>query len=237
MGWFGLGVSSLEKKNPSALLENEQNHLREEIAKYNTALAHHAGNIASLGSRDKSLTIEHDDLTQKLNALITSGKTDLAGQVALKLQTNESTHATVKTSLDAANTQYNTLTKIRDASVKAAKDKLEAVAHNIDEMKLQKATAELTEMASGMVSSIGSSGDTLNRIAQQVEDEKNQAAGRVRVAQDSVDLDTAIELATSQTDTAAQALAAYQAKQGIPPIKTTVPSFNEQHAINIKIEN
>ncbi len=41
-GFFGLFVSGLENKNPEALLENEKENLRKQIAKYNQGLASHA---------------------------------------------------------------------------------------------------------------------------------------------------------------------------------------------------
>ena len=213
MGLFGRGVNSLEKRNPDALLENEQNHLREQVASFNSELARHAGLIESLYSRDKSLTIENANFTSKIQSMIASGKTDLAQQIALKLQKNETEHASVITQLTAANQQYKELTKLRDASVRGATDKIESIAHNISDMKLQKASAEMSEMATGMITAIGSSGDTLNRLNQMVEDEKNQAAGRARVAKDSVDLNTAIELSEDTEEEGKRALAHFMTQQ------------------------
>ena len=68
----------------------------------------------------------------------------------------------------------------------AAKNKIEALRQSIDDLKVKKAMAELTEMASGMVTEIGGSGDTLSRLHEMVETEREKAAGRVRVAKDSI---------------------------------------------------
>src|SRR5215470_11401778 len=46
-------------------------------------------------------------------------------------------------------------------------------------------TAELSERASAMISSIGGRGDTLDRLSTMVEEERTKAAGRARVAHDS----------------------------------------------------
>ena len=55
-------------------------------------------------------------------------------------------------------------------SVKQAKDRIEQLVRDLDDMKATKAMAELNEMASGMVTQIGGSGDTLNRLEEMVED-------------------------------------------------------------------
>jgi len=52
---------------------------------------------------------------------------------------------------------------------------------------MKRALAELTEMASGMITTIGGSGETLDRLSTIVEEERSKAAGRVRVARDTLD--------------------------------------------------
>jgi hypothetical protein len=52
-------------------------------------------------------------------------------------------------------------------------------------------------MASGMISSIGGSGDTLDRLQNMVEEERTKAAGRARVAHDSMDM-SGIQLMSSR---------------------------------------
>ncbi len=72
-------------------------------------------------------------------------------------------------------------------AVKAAKDKIESLARGIDQTRFARATAELNEMAAGMIGRIGRSGDTLNRPEEMIRDEKEKARGRARVAKDRVD--------------------------------------------------
>jgi len=76
--------------------------------------------------------------------------------------------------------------------------------------------AELTEMASGMITSIGSSGETLDRLHNIVEEERSKAAGRVRVARDTLDTSGVIVKDAEQKALADQALADFAAKEGIP---------------------
>jgi hypothetical protein len=80
---------------------------------------------------------------------------------------------------------------------------------------MKRAMAELTEMASGMISNIGGSGDTLDRLQTMVEDERTKAAGRARVARDSMDMSGVQLKEAEQNALADQALADFAAKEGI----------------------
>jgi hypothetical protein len=75
--------------------------------------------------------------------------------------------------------------------------------------------AEMTEMASGMISEIGGAGDTLNRLHEMVEDERNKAAGRARIARDSLDMSQVNVKEAEQKALADMALADFAAKEGI----------------------
>ena len=75
-------------------------------------------------------------------------------------------------------------------------------------------------MASGMISDIGGSGDNLNRLGEIVEEERTKAAGRARVAKDSMDLSD-INMKQSEQDALAEmALADFAAAEGIAIEKT-----------------
>ena len=69
----------------------------------------------------------------------------------------------------------------------AAKQKIESIKADLSDLKTKRALAALTETASGMITTIGGSGDTLNRLQTMVQEEKSKAAGRVRVAHDGLD--------------------------------------------------
>ena len=82
-------------------------------------------------------------------------------------------------------------------------------------MKMNKAMAELNEMASGMISEIGGSGDTLNRLQEMVQEESDKAAGRARVAKDSVDNTDIKAMESEQKALEDMALADFAAESGI----------------------
>jgi hypothetical protein len=128
--------------------------------------------------------------------------------------------------LEQAEKTYQELIRARDVSVKNAQTKIESLRFSLDDLKIKKATAELTQMASGMVTQIGGAGDTLDRLHQMVEEEREVAAGKARVARDSLDT-TGLHLKeTEQKALEEQALADFAASEGIsmqasqPPEKT-----------------
>ena len=214
-GFFGLFISGLEKQNPEALLEVETENLRKQIAQYNQGLASHAGLCESLMAQIRKLEAEQRDLRAKTSANLRAGNRDAAGQYALRLQTVERELEENRRQLQQAETTYKDLLKDRDVAVSSARAKIEALRSGISDLKMKRAMAELTEMASGMISSIGGSGDTLDRLQNMVEEERTKAAGRARVARDSVDMSGVQVKEAEQTALAEQALADFAAKEGI----------------------
>ncbi|MGJ8725747.1 MAG: PspA/IM30 family protein [Roseibacillus sp.] len=214
-GFFGLFVGGLEKKNPEALLEVEKENLRKQISEFNKGLANHAGLVERLITQAKKLGREEEELRAKTGANLKAGNRAAAAEYALKLKSSEKEHDEVQQQLEAAESRYQELLRARDVTVKEAKEKIERLARDIDDMKLQKATAELNEMAAGMVTEIGGAGDTLNRLEGIVEEERTKAAGRARVAKDALDLGDIDAKASEQDALAEMALAEFAAAEGI----------------------
>ena len=214
-GFFGLFISGMERQNPEALLEVEQENLRKQVAQYNQGLASHAGLCEGLMAQVRKLEAEQRDLRAKASANLRAGNRDAAAQYALRLQTVERELTENRKQLEQAETTYKDLLKARDVAVQSAKAKLEALRSGISDLKMKRAMAELTEMASGMISSIGGSGDTLDRLQTMVEEERTKAAGRARVARDSMDMSGVQLKEAEQNALAEQALADFAAKEGI----------------------
>jgi phage shock protein A len=214
-GFFGLFISGLEKQNPEALLEIEKENLRKQISEYNKGLAAHAGLCERLMSQVKREETEVRELTAKATAHLKAGNRKLAGEYALRLQKIKAEHAENVAQLEAAEKTYEELKRAREVAVTAARDKIESLKRDIDSTRIAKATAELNEMAAGMINEIGGSGDTLNRLEEMVRDEKEKALGRARVARDSID---STELTTIESERQAleeMALADFAAESGI----------------------
>lgn len=214
-GFIGLFVSGMEKRAPEALLEVEKENLRKQIAKYNQGLAAHAGLCENLMSQIRRLEAQERDLRAKAAANLRAGNGEAAGRYALELQNVQRELTDNRTQLGQAETTYKELISARDVSVKAARDKIESLRRGLDDLKVQKAQAELSEMASGMINSIGGSGDTLNRLHEMVEQERSQAAGRARIARDSIDTTEFKMKESEQKALEAQALADFAAREGM----------------------
>jgi phage shock protein A len=212
-GFFALFVSGVERRNPEALLEIEKENMRVQIARYNQGLASHAGLCESLMAQVRKLEADERDLHAKTSANLRVGNREAAGQYALRLQTVTRELEENRLQLGKAETTYQELTRAREVSIQAARAKIESLKANIDDLKVKKATAELTEMASGMIAQIGGSGDTLSRLQNMVDEERNKAAGRVRVARDSLNTGDMLVQESEQKALADQALADFAARE------------------------
>lgn len=214
-GFFGLFVSGLEKQNPEALLEVEKENLRKQISEYNKGLAAHAALCERLMSQVTREEKEIRELTAKASAHLKAGNRKLAGEYALRLQQVKEGHASNIEQLKDAETTYEELKKSRDIAVKSAQDKIESLKRDISATQIAKATAELNEMAAGMINEIGGAGDTLNRLEVMVREEKEKAKGRARVAKDSINTADLDEMETERAAMEELALADFAAEAGI----------------------
>lgn len=214
-GFFSLFVSGMEKRNPEALLEIEKENLRGQIAQYNQGLAAHAGLAERLITQVKRGERDQQELRARVTANLRAGNKELAGQLALQLQQVTRELESNREQAKGADETYKNLIRARDTSINAARQKIEQLKFSLSDLKVKKATAELTEMASGMINSIGGSGDTLNRLHEMVEEEREKAAGRARVAKDSLDTSQLDMKEAEQKALADQALADFAAKEGI----------------------
>ncbi len=225
-GFMSMFVSSIEKQNPEALLELEKENLRKLISQYNDGLASHAALCERLMTQVKKEEKEEADMTRKTTAHLKAGNKAAAGQYALRLQTVKAELLDNRAQLKEAEKTYQNLVKARDVAVHEAKAKIESVRRSIGDLKVKRATAELNEMAAGMISDIGGSGDTLNRLHDMVEEEREQASGRARVAKDGVDI-AEIEIHEQEHEMLAdQALADFAAEAGIAMESESAPSVS-----------
>jgi phage shock protein A len=215
-GFLGLFVSSIERRTPEALLEVEKENLRKQVAEFNQGLASHAALCERLMAQTTKLEAEEQDLKAKAAANLRAGNRDVAAQYALRLQTASRVLAENRVQLQQAEATYRSLVKSRDAAVQAARAKIEALQHSIQDMKTQRAMGELTEMAAGMTTSIGGSGDTLDRLKAMVDEERTKAAGKVRVARDMMGATNDVLMKEAEQKALAdQALADFAAREGL----------------------
>ena len=213
-GVLGIFIKGLESSNPEALIEAERENIRNQIARFNESLADHAAFCERLMRQVKTLSAKEKELTAKINANLKVGNKRVAGQLALQLQTVRQQLEENQQQLEASDKTYKDLERQRDVSIREAQTKIEKLQNMVSETQMLEAQAELQEMAQGMIGQIGSSGDTVNRIASVLEERRDKAAGRARVASNANANNNAIEMKEHELDALGEAaLAEFTADQ------------------------
>jgi phage shock protein A len=214
-GFVGLFISGIEKANPRVLIEAEKENLRHQIARFNDNLANHAGFVERLMRQIKNLEKQEQDLVGKTGAHLKLGHRDVAGKYALQLKQAREQLEENRQQLQQAETTFQKLVKARDVSVREAQQKIESLKRMISEAEMLEAQAELQEMATGMISSIGGSGDTLARVEEYLSERRDKAAGRARVAASSIDSSEVELMEAEQTALGEAALAEFASAYGL----------------------
>jgi len=214
-GFLSLFISGLEKQNPRALIEAEKENLRKQIAQFNSSLATHAGFCERLMRQIKNLEAQEKDLAAKAAANLKVGNRAAAGQYALQLKTVKEQLDENRGQLKAAEETYKKLVKSRDVAVSEAQAKIESLKRMLTEAEMMEAQAELQEMAQGMISSIGGSGDTISRVEEALAERRDKAAGRARVASSTIDTNKVELMEAEQQALADQALTEFAASYGL----------------------
>jgi phage shock protein A len=214
-GAFGILLGGLEQRHPEALLETERENLRKQIAQYNQGLAANAGLCERLITQVKTLERDEKGLRAKTAALVRTGNRELAGSFAVRLQTVRQGLQQGRADLEQAEETYRQLIRARDVAIQNAQSRIEALRLMLDDLKIKRATAELTEMASGLVMRIGGAGDTLTRLQQMVEQERDKAAGKARIARDTLNAGGIVLQKRERKALEEQALADFVVAEGI----------------------
>jgi phage shock protein A len=213
-GVISLVVSGLERKNPEALLELEKENLRKLIGRFNDGLVSHAALCERMMSQVRKNEREQAELNGKITAHVRAGNREAAGQYALRLKNVERELQENHSQITEAEATYTNLVRAREAAVGEAKARIETVRRSIGDLKIRRATAELQSMASAMIDDLGGAGDTLNRLHEMVEEERDTAAGRSRVATQAVDLQDLEIKESEQKALADQALEEFLVEAG-----------------------
>jgi len=224
-GFLSLFISGIEKANPRALIEAEKEHLRQQIGRFNDSLANHAAFVERLMRQVKNLETMERDLAAKAAANLKVGNRAAAGQYALQLKTVKEQLEENRKQLEGADETFKKLVKTRDVAVRDAQAKIESLKRLLTETEMMEAQAELQEMAQGMITSIGGSGDTINRVEEYLTERRDKAAGRARVAATTIDTSQVELMQAEQQALADQALTEFAATYGLEmPAQEAAPA-------------
>jgi phage shock protein A len=214
-GMFARAVADVETANPEALLELEKEDLRAQILRFNSGLVSHAALAERLVRQVGKLGKEHAELHSRTAALLKAGKRELAARSALALQKISAELEEERHQAEDAEDTYKKLVNARDSAVEAARGKIERLRRSIDEMRIEQAMSDLNQMASGLMTSIGSAGESLARLETLVEDQRNRAAGVSRVAREEMSVADLVAQEEENDALANQALADFAAREGM----------------------
>ncbi|MEM1057851.1 MAG: hypothetical protein AAGK14_01270 [Verrucomicrobiota bacterium] len=214
-GFFGQGVSAMERQNPEALLEVERENLKQLEVDFNRSLASQAALSEKLMAQVGHLRGREDALRRQTKAALDSEQRERAGQLALQLKSVRGELDGNESQLEDAETAYKDLLGTRDKAIQKAQEKIREIAATIKEVQVQERTAELAERTSGVTREIGDSADTLNRLQDMVEERRQQASARQRVARDSRPQLEDDPNEAEQAALADAALAEFEASEGI----------------------
>jgi hypothetical protein len=214
-GVLGRFVTGLEESNPRALLENEKENLSLQVRNFNDGLVHHAALCERLMAQVRKLEGEEKVLETRTRGHLRIGDRSAAAQSALRLQTISRELEENRRQAEEAEQTFRELVKARDVAVQSARAKIEALRRSIDDLQVQESMAELNKMASGLMTGLGDTGDTLARLEQMVEDQRSKAVGLSRVAREAMNT-SEIEAEVAEQEAAAEsALADFAARDGI----------------------
>jgi len=185
----GRAVARLEVENADALLDLEGENLRTLVARYNAGLATHAGVCDRLRGRIAGLERDAERArTQAVDGL-NAGDRERAAKHALAEERLRADVERLRNELDEAEAAYRELVRARGVAVDTAREKIEGLRRTIGTARVQTALAELTEMAASLHGAVGIAGGDLDRLRDQMDERRSQAAGRIRVAREILDVD------------------------------------------------
>jgi phage shock protein A len=220
-------VSIFERRNPEALLELEQEKFRKLVGQFNAGLVSHATLSERLKTQMAGNEAKTTQITSRMQALIKASDTKAAGRYALELQQLSALIAEDRQKLDAAEAKYRYLVQARDTAMTETRAKLEQLRSQIGDLNVNRAMADLENMAAAMVGGIADPGEGINRLHDLVAEENDKAKARARVANANFTVTDYAAREAELNALAAQALGAFMSQEPSAPL--ALPDFSTEH--------
>ncbi len=203
----GQALGEREVDHAEGLLQVEREELHEQVAQFNRGLAHHAALCVRLETELTRLRKGARSLEARVRGALEAGDRDGAGRLALQLEELGERADQRAAQLEKAEATYEELVRERSCAVDAARARIEALKETIGECRTQTALAELAELSAGLHGAIGMADGDFEQLRRRIEDRRDEAAGRIRVARDAVDRS---ELRASEAERTALAAGALE---------------------------
>lgn len=231
-GFLSRILRFFESSNPEALIEAEKENIRNQVARFNESLSNHAAFAERLTRQVRSLSAKERELTAKINANIKAGNRKVAGQLALQLQTIKQQLQENQSQLEIAEQTFKNLEKQRDVSIQDAQEKIQKLQNMLSETQMFEAQAELQEMAKAMRSGINLTNDSAARVTELLEERRDKAAGKARVALSSTsEYDSTISIREEEYDALGEAALEEFLSDGEP--QTLAQNITEAETIEV----
>ena len=186
-GLFLVGVQKVEDAAPEAILATEMDNFNRATADFNNGLGKQAGITARLKAQIEKQKSDITALTARVQALLKTGlvpEREKAGALVVTLNRTKHDMEENGTQLAHAEEMYQSLTRQRDAYVKASRDRIDSVKGKISQAKIAEAQSKLAEMASN--ASFNPDGTGLASLEDRLDERVADAQGKLRVANDAV---------------------------------------------------
>jgi phage shock protein A len=223
VGSFLFGV---ERREPSEILAAEQQNLRKQEMQFNQGLAAHAAACERFTAEVQRHEKQEAECKAQAAAYLKAGNERLAGEFALKLQNLRKDLAYYRSQITEAETMYQELLRVRDAFVSSARQKIEELRRQFDEMKLKQSLAEMNDTCGHVMAQFGGSSDRLNRMLERVKEQRAAVEGRAWASMELLDASMVREQQTERETLEALALLELSGELGMPIQKQK----NEQQA-------
>jgi hypothetical protein len=208
----GAQLTELEAGHAEAMLDLERERLRGQVMRFNRGLAGHAAVIEGLRRRMTRLQEEASGLPTRIDARLQQDDRTGAGRHALRLEQIDAELSRTRDELAQAEATYRELSESREDAIARARGRIEALKRGIGEMKMQEALADLTEMAADLQGQLGMSDSALERIRERVEEKRDYAIGRARVARDALHDEDAVAERAEREALAEAALSRFESR-------------------------
>jgi len=179
-GFLGLFIGGIEKSNPKALLDAHIQEFQKNQATFNQNLAKQDAFRRRLELQLQDDRAKEAQLVIRIKALMKAGKATLAGQLAGQRKMVQANITENERQLQAAEEQFQQLTRQRDIFVKQSMTKIETVRGKISQAEMANAQAKLSEMASELT--FNPDGQGLSDLEKSLNEQITNAQGRTRVA-------------------------------------------------------
>lgn len=180
---FGKAVSAIE--DPKLILEQNIRDLNDQVPKMNENIATVKASVLLLEKEVRKYETEQLDLVSKMKAAINQGRDDIAGQYAVRLESNKRNLAQSKAQYATAQQAYEKSLEVKKAFMKEKDRKIEEAKEALRAHERAKWQSKIADTLQSF--EVGGLDQTHNDMLQRVNEQTAMNEAKMEMALDSVD--------------------------------------------------